>query len=63
MLKEVGAPYEPEQIGIERERLLVSHAQARMIRLRYTVLDLVAETGLWTPCVEESFKEGGFWYE
>ena len=61
MLADSGAPHEPEEIGIDRERLHASHAQARMIRSRYTVLDLVAEAGWWTPCVVDSFKEGGFW--
>ena len=31
------------------------------IPARYTVLDFVAEAGWRTTCVEDSFKEGGFW--
>lgn len=61
MLADAGAPHEPEEIGIDRKRLLASHAQAKMIRARHTVLDLVAEAGWWTACVEDSFKAGGFW--
>ena len=44
-----------------RERLLASHAPARMIRSRYTVLDLVAESGWWKSCVDAQFEAGGFW--
>jgi hypothetical protein len=34
-----------------------------MIRPRYTVLDLLGETGLLDRCVEELFAGGGFWRE
>ena len=61
MLADAGAPHTPEEIGIDRERLRISHAQARMIRLRYTVLDLVAEAGWWESCVESSFRAEGVW--
>jgi len=61
MLADAGAPHEPEEIGIDRQRLLASHAQAKMIRSRYTVLDLVSEAGWWIACVDDSFKAGGFW--
>ena len=61
MLADAGAPHEPEEIGIDRQRLHASHAQAKMIRSRYTVLDLVSEAGWWTACVDESFEAGGFW--
>ena len=42
MLADAGVP---EDIGIDRERLHLSYGQARKIRSRYTVLDLVAEAG------------------
>ena len=32
-----------------------------MIRSRYTVLDLAAETGIFDECVEELFGTDGFW--
>jgi glycerol-1-phosphate dehydrogenase [NAD(P)+] len=32
-----------------------------MIRRRYTVLDLAAETGLLGELVDELFAPGGFW--
>lgn len=60
-LQEVGAPYEPEQIGITRNRLRESHRIAQQIRNRYTVLDLVNQTGWWDDCVESLFQSGGVW--
>ena len=38
-------------------------ALARTIRARYTVLDLVNETGILDECVAELFAPGGFWAE
>jgi glycerol-1-phosphate dehydrogenase [NAD(P)+] len=38
-----------------------SYAPARTIRRRYTVLDLVYETGILEACVDELFAPGGFW--
>jgi glycerol-1-phosphate dehydrogenase [NAD(P)+] len=32
-----------------------------MIRRRYTVLDLAAETGTFDELVDELFAPGGFW--
>lgn len=61
MLELAGAPVQPEQIGIERERLLLSYKQAQLIRQRYTVLDLVLESGVWDTCVESLFDANGFW--
>jgi len=61
MLADAGAPCVPEDIGIDRERLHLSYGQARKIRSRYTVLDLVAEAGWWKSCVDAQFEAGGFW--
>ena len=54
------APSAPEEIGISRKRLMESYAPARMIRSRYTILDILAETGWWEECVETLFRPGGF---
>jgi len=62
-LIEAGAPAKPEEIGISRDRLKLSYTQAQLIRKRYTVLDLVSESGLWESCVEPLFEKGGFWAE
>ncbi|WP_432799314.1 sn-glycerol-1-phosphate dehydrogenase [Poriferisphaera sp. WC338] len=44
-LKHVAAPYTPQQIGIDDYRLRQSYHQARLIRRRFTVLDLAYMTG------------------
>jgi len=61
LLKAAGAPTEPEQIGITRERLRESFWQAYFIRRRFTVLDLAIRAGLLDECLEELFGSRGFW--
>jgi glycerol-1-phosphate dehydrogenase [NAD(P)+] len=61
MLEEAGCPTSPEEIGLGWEDLKATYSRARMIRSRYTVLDLAAETGIFDECVEELFAPGGFW--
>lgn len=61
MLRAAGCPTEPTQIGVTPARLKASYGLARTIRARYTVLDLVHETGILDACVEELFAPGGFW--
>ena len=63
MLADAGAPVNPEDIGISRQLLKLSYEQAQLIRKRYTILDLVSETGLWKTCVDPLFMKGGFWFE
>ncbi|MDD4443230.1 MAG: sn-glycerol-1-phosphate dehydrogenase, partial [Kiritimatiellae bacterium] len=43
-LRLAGAPVEPEEIGISRERMAASVLKAQHIRRRFTVLDLVLRT-------------------
>jgi len=54
-LREVGAPVEPEQIGITRARLRESFTKAFHIRRRFTVLDLAVRTGWLAPALEGIF--------
>jgi glycerol-1-phosphate dehydrogenase [NAD(P)+] len=61
MLQAAGAPTEPEQIGITRERLRESFWQAYFIRRRFTVLDLAVHAGLLDECLEEIFGARGLW--
>jgi glycerol-1-phosphate dehydrogenase [NAD(P)+] len=61
MLQQAGAPTEPEQIGISRDRLRRSYWQAFCIRRRFTVLDLAVRTGVLDDCLEEIFGPGGLW--
>lgn len=60
-LREVGAPAEPEEIGITRARLRESFVRALHIRRRFTVLDVAARTGLLEPCLQTLFSPGGAW--
>ena len=45
MLKAAGCPVEPAQIGASPHDVLLATYGAQMIRNRYTILDLVYETG------------------
>lgn len=61
MLRDVGAPTEPEQIGITRERLRDSYWQAWCIRRRFTVLDLAVRAGVLDDCLKHIFGRDGLW--
>jgi glycerol-1-phosphate dehydrogenase [NAD(P)+] len=61
MLAAAGCPTGPSELGLDRAAFKASYGRARMIRRRYTVLDLAAETGLLDECVDELFAPGGFW--
>ncbi|HWL16716.1 MAG TPA: sn-glycerol-1-phosphate dehydrogenase [Opitutus sp.] len=60
-LQLVGAPAEPEAIGIDRARLRASFSRAYHIRRRFTVLDLAVRTGLMAPLLDELFGANGIW--
>jgi glycerol-1-phosphate dehydrogenase [NAD(P)+] len=61
MLLAAGCPTDPPEIGLEPGALEATYSRSRMIRRRYTVLDLAAEAGILGTCVEELFAPGGFW--
>lgn len=61
MLREAGCPTSPTEIGLSWEDFRATYFRSRMIRSRYTVLDLAYETGILGECVEELFAPGGFW--
>ena len=56
-----GCPTSPAELGLSLADLKATYIRARMIRSRYTVLDLAYETGVLPECVEELFAPGGFW--
>ena len=60
-LKEVGAPYEPEMIGVSRARFRETFAGVPYMRSRYFALDLVERLGLMPKLDEELFGNGGIW--
>ena len=61
MLRAAGCPTGPAELGLSGQAIRDTYRRARMIRRRYTVLDLAAETGLLDECVDELFAPGGFW--
>jgi glycerol-1-phosphate dehydrogenase [NAD(P)+] len=61
MLREAGCPWEPEQIGISRDRLRISFRQAYHIRRRFTVLDAVRRAGMTEEVLARLFGRGGRW--
>jgi glycerol-1-phosphate dehydrogenase [NAD(P)+] len=60
-LEAVGAPSEPEQIGVSRARLRDSVIRAQHIRRRFTVLDLAVRTGRLGAWLNGLFGKGKIW--
>ncbi|MBQ9432232.1 MAG: sn-glycerol-1-phosphate dehydrogenase [Kiritimatiellae bacterium] len=60
-LKAVGAPYEPEHIGISRQRFRDTFAGIPYMRNRYFSLDLVSRLGLVPELLNRLFGKGGVW--
>jgi glycerol-1-phosphate dehydrogenase [NAD(P)+] len=60
-LQAVGAPTEPEEIGLTRDRVRRSFLRAQHIRRRFTVLDLAVRTGTLERALEGMFGPGGTW--
>jgi glycerol-1-phosphate dehydrogenase [NAD(P)+] len=56
-----GAPTEPEQIGITRDRLRESFRRAYHIRRRFTVLDVAVRTQTLEPLLARIFGPRGAW--
>lgn len=54
-LRLVGAPIEPEQIGISRQRLYSSAVKAQMIRRRFTILDVAVRTNSLDKWLKQVF--------
>jgi glycerol-1-phosphate dehydrogenase [NAD(P)+] len=61
LLAAAGCPTRPSELGLTTTAFKETYRRARMIRRRYTVLDLAAEAGLLGECVDELFAPGGFW--
>lgn len=60
-LMAVGAPVEPEEIGISRARLREAFIRAQFIRRRFTVLDLAVCTCNMTRWLDGLFGKGKIW--
>jgi glycerol-1-phosphate dehydrogenase [NAD(P)+] len=61
LLAAAGCPTRPSELGLTASAFRATYARARMIRRRYTVLDLAAETGLLDQLVDELFAPGAIW--
>ncbi|WP_297108804.1 dehydroquinate synthase/iron-containing alcohol dehydrogenase family protein [Tessaracoccus sp.] len=61
MLRRAGAPNHPGLIGIGWDRFRETHHKAHMIRSRYTVLELLWETGTFDIVLDRLFAPSGFW--
>ena len=57
----VGAPVEPEQIGITRARFRETYCGVPYMRARYFGLDLVERLGLLDAHLDELFGKDGIW--
>ena len=60
-LKAVGAPYEPEMIGVSRARFRETYRGVPYMRARYFSLDLVSRLGLMPDLLDRLFGPGGVW--
>jgi glycerol-1-phosphate dehydrogenase [NAD(P)+] len=63
LLAGAGAAPGPEGIGLTRDQVRMSYRAAMQIRRRYTVFDLVFDTGLFDELVDELFQPNGYWTE
>lgn len=60
-LRLVGAPYEPEMIGVSRERLRTTLKYIPYMRSRFTNIDVVFRCGLLPALDRKLFGKGGIW--
>ena len=60
-LKAVGAPYEPEMIGVSRAKFRETYRGVPYMRARYFSLDLVSRLGLMDALLDRLFGPGGIW--
>lgn len=60
-LRKVGAPYEPEMIGVSRERLRETFRGVPYMRSRYTIIDLIQRCGLMDKVSTTLFGPDGHW--
>ncbi len=60
-LRAVGAPHHPSMIRMDWERFRISHFKVPLIRSRYTVVDALADLGVFEDVVDGLFSPDGFW--
>lgn len=57
----VGAPTEPEHIGLTRKYLRETFVRAQYIRRRFTILDVAVRTNMLEEWLDKLFGKGGIW--
>ena len=60
-LRLVGAPYEPEMIGVSRARFRQTVSYIPFMRSRFTNIDVIYRLGWMDEFVERMFGKGGLW--
>ncbi len=60
-LRLVGAPYEPEMIGVTRERFRQTVSYIPFMRSRFTNIDVIYRFGWMDEFIERMFGKGGIW--
>ena len=60
-LRLVGAPYEPEMIGVSRERFRRTVTYIPYMRSRFTNIDIIYRLGWMDEFIEKMFGKGGIW--
>jgi len=60
-LRLVGAPYEPEMIGVSRERFRQTVSYIPFMRSRFTNIDVIYRLGWMDEFVERMFGKDGLW--
>lgn len=60
-LRLVGAPYEPEMIGVSRERLRRTFSYIPYMRSRFANIDIVYRCGFMPELMDKLFGKGGIW--
>lgn len=61
LFQTVGAPSDPADIGLSREKLKSIVPYAAIMRFRINLLDLASRAGIYDELVESVFGKGGAW--
>ena len=60
-LRLVGAPYEPEMIGVSRERFRRTVSYIPYMRSRFTNIDVIYRAGWMDEFIDRMFGKDGIW--
>lgn len=61
LFRTVGAPSDPSDIGVSREKLLSIVPYTQLMRYRINLLDLAKRAGIYDELVAKVFGKGGAW--